>query len=82
MKEKDLKLVIKEAVLEALFEFANGSVSTMSVTPETEGGEDNSGNNNSGNNNNNGNSDETSGGGTGEGGKPKPNVGVGVFGLR
>lgn len=52
-------------------------------------GDDNSGNNNSGNNNSGNNnsgqggaSGETSGGGFGPGGKPKPDVGVGVFGLR
>ena len=48
-------------------------------------GDDNSGNNNSGNNNNSGQgggSEESSGGSLGPGGKPKPDVGVGVFRLR
>ena len=84
------KLLVKEAVLEALNEFVNGGISTLSEGDDSgtgnqnqsgieaggkeEGGEDESGKG--------GGSGATAGGGTGPGGKPKPDVGVGVFGLR
>lgn len=77
-----LKQLIKEAILEALVEFVNQSavatgaedVPDPESAPETPtDGEDESGKG--------GASDATSGGGTNNG-RPKPDVGVGVFGLR
>lgn len=92
--ETKLKEFIKEAVLEALVEFTNGSVQVTSGDEEIQGGgntfpehEDNDGNNNN-NNNNGGNSGQGGGsadnsGGTPSGdGRPKPNVGVGVWSMR
>lgn len=73
-----LKQLIKEAVLEALMDFANGGIAVASEAADApeknESGKDESGKG--------GASGETSGGGTGPGGKPKPDAGVGVFGLR
>lgn len=82
--ESTLKQVIKEAILEALMEFSNGGIAVASEgegdplpegedTPtdgETSGATDKDPNK--------GNSAENSGGGLNNG-KPKPNVGVGVF---
>lgn len=85
-----LKQLVKEAVLEALVEFANGGIA-LAVEPEQTFVPDSpDGNNNSGNGTKSGEdesgkggaSGETSGGGVGPGGRPKPDVGVGVFGLR
>lgn len=88
MKEKDIELkqLIKEAVLEALMEFTNQSVAVMNnpevPEPDTEG-DGNSTPEDPGSGNNNGvGSDDNSGGTPGSDGRPKPNVGVGVFGLR
>ena len=92
--ETALKQLIKEAILEALVEFTNGGVATLSVGDEnpplqipqvddpkdsevggtTGNGEDESGKG--------GASEESSGGGTFGDGRPKPDAGVGVFGLR
>jgi hypothetical protein len=93
--ETMLKNLIKEAVLEALAEFTGAGVATMGLADPVQGGteigsgtgtdtgsdkgDDNSGNNNSGQG---GGSEESSGGGTFGDGRPKPDVGVGVFGLR
>ena len=90
-----LKNLIKEAVLEALAEFTGAGVATMGLADPVPGGteigsgtgtdtgsdkgDENSGNNNSGQG---GGSEESSGGGTFGDGRPKPDVGVGVFGLR
>lgn len=90
-----LKNLIKEAILEALAEFTGAGVATMGLADPVPGGteigsgtgtdtgsdkgDDNSGNNNSGKG---GGSEESSGGGTFGDGRPKPDVGVGVFGLR
>ena len=84
-EQMELKEVIKAAILEAFAELY-GVATTDAVTPEPPGTGDGeasgSGNNtgNTGNNPNNGNSDENSGGGLNNG-RPKPNVGVGTFGL-
>jgi hypothetical protein len=88
--ETALKQLIKEAILEALVEFTNGGVATLSVedsnltvddskNTETGGNTNTSGEDNSGKG---GDSGTTSGGGVGPGGRPKPDVGVGIFGLR
>lgn len=93
--ETMLKNLIKEAILEALAEFTGAGVATMGLADPVPGGteigsgtgtdtgsdkgDDNSGNNNSGKG---GGSEESSGGGTFGDGRPKPDVGVGVFGLR
>lgn len=91
--ETALKQLIKEAILEALVEFTNGGVATLSVEDQnfvvegstnTETGGNNTNTNTSGEDNSGkgGASGETSGGGIGPGGKPKPDVGVGGFSLR
>lgn len=91
--ETALKQLIKEAILEALVEFTNGGVATLSTGDPTapvqapavddpkgsEAGTTTNGDNDSGKG---GGSESSSGGGTGPGGKPKPDVGVGAFGLR
>lgn len=88
-----LKQLVKEAVLEALVEFTNGGVATLSTGDPTapgqapavddpngsEAGTTTNGGDNSGKG---GGSEESSGGGTFGDGRPKPDVGVGVFGLR
>ena len=89
-----IKQLVKEAVLEALVEYANGGVAALSLGDPTApgqapavddpdgsdtGGTTGNGGNNSGQG---GGSESSSGGGTGPGGKPKPDVGVGAFGLR
>lgn len=92
--ETALKQLIKEAILEALVEFTNGGVATLSVgdanfvvddsTNTETGGNTNTNTNTPGEDNSGkgGASGETSGGGIGPGGKPKPDVGVGGFSLR
>ena len=92
--ETALKQLIKEAILEALVEFTNGGVATLSTGDPTApgqapavddpngseaGGTTTSGGDDSGKG---GGSEESSGGSLGPGGKPKPDVGVGVLGLR
>lgn len=72
--EAKFKALIKEAILEALVEFTNGGVAVAADDKPSVGGGNNSGQG--------GASGDTSGGGIGPGGKPKPDVGVGVFGLR
>lgn len=86
--ENLFKQLMKEAVLEALNEFINGGVAPV------EEGDDNSNNSNETPSDINAGgkeedesgkgegSKESSGGSIGPGGKPKPDVGVGVFGLR
>ena len=74
-----LKNIIKEAILEALVEFSNGVAVYTSETPETDKDPNKESDKESGKG---GISGETSGGGVGPGGKPKPDAGVGVFGLR
>jgi hypothetical protein len=88
---KMFKLLVKEAVLEALNEFVNGGVATV------EEGDNNSNNSNNSNetpsdinaggkeedeSGKGGASEETSGGGTHNGGRPRPDAGVGVFSHR
>lgn len=79
-KDKELFELIKAAVIEALTEFTNGGVTASLDEPQVapplteEPGEDESGKG--------GTSEESSGGGTFGDGRPKPDAGVGVFGLR
>ena len=91
--ETTLKQLIKEAILEALVEFTNGGVATLSAGDPTapgqapavddpsgsEAGTTTNGGDNSGKG---GASEESSGGTPGNNGKPKPDVGVGGFSLR
>lgn len=92
--ETALKQLIKEAILEALVEFTNGGIATLSVGDENPplqapqvddpngsevGGTTGSGGDDSGKG---GASEESSGGGTFGDGRPKPDVGVGGFSLR
>ena len=92
-----LKQLIKEAVIEALNEFANAGVAVasgdgllpMEPNPEEVGdgvGEGTGNNNNNNNNNNNGNSGSGNSGANSGGdlndGRPKPNTGVGVWSNR
>lgn len=90
-----LKQLVKEAVLEALAEFTGAGVATMGLADPVPGGteigsgtgtdtgsdkgDDNSGNNNSGQG---GGSADNSGGTPSEDGRPKPDVGVGVWSRR
>lgn len=85
--ENLFKQLVKEAVLEALNEFANGGVALADENPtnnsldeKKEEGEGESGN--KPNDGKGGASEETSGGGTHNGGRPRPDVGVGVFSRR
>lgn len=94
--ERKFKEFIKEAVLEALIEFTTGGVATLGAgdagAPEQapqvddpnggETGGETGGNNTGGNSGQGGASEESSGGGTFGDGRPKPDVGVGVFSLR
>jgi hypothetical protein len=93
--ETMLKNLIKEAILEALAEFTGACVATMGLADPVPGGteigsgtgtdtgsdkgDDNSGNNNSGQG---GGSADNSGGTPSEDGRPKPDVGVGVWSRR
>lgn len=70
-----LKQLIKEAVLEALMEFANQRVAVVNETEDEAPKEDD------GKEDDKRPSHENSGGGTNNG-RPKPDVGVGAFGLR
>lgn len=81
--ESTLKQVIKEAILEALYEFSCGGVA---VASEGEGpvGEGESNGNTSGSTSGDTSGStkpgsESSSGGGSNNGKPKPDVGVGVF---
>ena len=93
--ETALKQLIKEAILEALVEFANGGVATAAdepgqiIKPDTPEGDDATGGTTGGNTGGSGEDESGKGGGSEEsggggtvGGRPKPDVGVGVFGLR
>lgn len=84
---KEMKMLIKEAILEALVEFTTGGVA---MTSEGEGpvgeGESNGSTSGSTSGSNSGNNSgstkpgsESSSGGGSNNGKPKPDVGVGVF---
>ncbi len=92
--ETALKQLIKEAILEALVEFTNGGVATLSTGDPTAPGQapavddpngseagttTNSGGDNSGQG---GGSADNSGGTPGGDGRPKPDVGVGVWSRR
>lgn len=87
MKKEDL-MEIKMMFLEALNEFANGGISTMSTagdegtteegdlgTSEGEGEDEGPETDKGGN----GNTAANSGGTPGKDGRPKPNVGIGAF---
>ena len=91
--EATLKQLIKEAILEALVEFTNGGVATLSTGDPTapeqapavddpKGSDAGTTTNEDNDSGKGGDSGTTSGGGVGPGGRPKPDVGVGVFGLR
>lgn len=89
-----LKNLIKEAVLEALSEFTGAGVATMGLADPVPGGTEigsgtgtntgsDKGDDNSGNNSGQGGgSADNSGGTPSEDGRPKPNVGVGVWSRR
>lgn len=84
------KALMKEACLEALYEFANGGVAMaiegVDGSLDSEGDEDSESNgpndDKKDDSGKGGGSSSSSGGGTGPGGKPKPDVGVGAFSLR
>lgn len=92
--ETTLKQLIKEAILEALVEFTNGGVATLSAGDPTAPGQaprqDNSNGSgtggttgNGGNNSGQGGGSADNSGGTPSGdGRPKPDVGVGVWSRR
>ena len=78
---KEMKMLIKEAILEALIEFTNGGIA-MASEGEGEGSQEGStGGSTDGKDPNKGNSAENSGGGLNNG-RPKPNAGVGVWSRR
>lgn len=89
-----LKNLIKEAVLEALSEFTGAGVATMGLADPVPGGTEigsgtgtdtgsDKGDDNSGNNSGQGGgSADNSGGTPSEDGRPKPDVGVGVWSRR
>ena len=76
-----LKQLIKEAILEALVEFVNQSAVATGAedVPDPESAPETPTDDESGKG---GGSDENSGGGTSNDGRPKPNVGVGVWSRR
>lgn len=75
--ETTIKQLVKDAVLEALTEFANQGIAlALNAEPTTDQSTDNKKETGKG-----GASEESSGGGLNNG-RPKPNVGVGTFGLR
>ena len=84
--ENLFKQLVKEAVLEALNEFANGgiAVASESLDSQTAIGDDGDKENNKKepDSGKGGASEETSGGGTHNGGRPRPDAGVGVFSRR
>lgn len=89
--EAKFKALIKEAILEALVEFTNGGVSTLSLgdenppiqTPQVDDPEGSEpGNNTGGNSGQGGGSADNSGGTPSDDGRPKPDVGVGVWSKR
>lgn len=77
-EEMELKEVIKAAILEAFAEMYG--VATVDDTDDSapEDGEGSEGNSNNGG----GSNSAANSGGTPNNGRPKPDVGVGVFGLR
>ena len=85
-----LKQLVKEAVLEALTEFSNGGIALavepeQTFVPDSPGGNNSSGTgtNTGGNNSGQGGGSADNSGGTPSGdGRPKPNVGVGVWSRR
>lgn len=88
-----LKNLLKEAIVEALYEFMNQGVAIASGGDDgsTGGGSEGTGDIPLGDSNEvpkedesgkGGASEESSGGGTFGDGRPKPDVGIGVFGLR
>ena len=83
--ENLFKQLMKEAVLEALNEFVNGGVAlaiedpTNSSLDEKKDEGEGEGNSNDGKG---GGSEESSGGTPGADGRPKPDVGVGVWSRR
>ena len=92
--DKRFKEIIKEAILEALAEFTGAGVATMGLADPVPGGTEvgsgtgtdtgsDKGDDNSGNNSGKGGGSADSSGGTpSENGRPKPNVGVGVWSAR
>jgi len=72
--EAKFKALIKEAILEALVEFTNGGVAVAADDKPSVGGGNNSGQG--------GGSSDNSGGTPSGDGRPKPNVGVGVWSRR
>lgn len=93
--DKTFKQLIKEAILEALVEFTQGGVATLSGGDTMEdgvGAGQNSGDasGNTGQNSGNGNGNSGQGGGSADNsggtpsgdGRPKPNVGIGVWSMR
>lgn len=84
--ENLFKQLMKEAVLEALNEFVNGGVAVAAEDPEPNSDQSKPADKNitskEPDSGKGGGSEESSGGSIGPGGKPKPDVGVGVFGLR
>ena len=81
--ENLFKQLVKEAVLEALNEFANGGVALASEDPTNNSLDEKKGEGGDKSNDGKGGaSEETSGGGTHNGGRPRPDVGVGVFSRR
>lgn len=87
--ETALKQLIKEAILEALVEFTNGGVATLSIEDSNLTVDDSKNTEVGGNTNTSGEDESGKGGASGESsggglnnGRPKPDVGVGAFGLR
>ena len=80
---KEMKMLIKEAILEALVEFTTGGIAmTSEGEGEGEGSQEGSTEGSTGGKDpNKGNSAENSGGGLNNG-RPKPNAGVGVWSRR
>lgn len=83
---KMFKLLVKEAVLEALNEFVNGGISTLSEGDDGSGNQNQSGIEDGGKEDGNKDNDKGSGTGNSGGGlnngRPIPDVGVGTFGRR
>ena len=85
--EEMFKQLMKEAVLEALTEFVNGGIAVASDDSGNTAGnqtlpENKDNNKKEPDSGKGGASEETSGGGTHNGGRPRPDVGVGVFSRR
>lgn len=94
--ETALKQLIKEAILEALVEFTSGGVATAAdepgqiIKPDTPEGDDATGGTTGGNTGGSGEDESGKGGGSADNsggtpsgdGRPKPDVGVGVWSRR